>query len=184
MSPRSDMPTVLPASANKKSPNDSTPERRGQPRYPFTAAAEAYEPRAQLRVTGRCSDLAPGGCYVDTISPFPVGTVIKIRLVRDSREFEASAVVKYAHPSMGMGLAFSEIKRENQEILRIWIAELSGEQPPETVAVTAEPEPETKPMVEENASLRLAFNELVNLLVRKKTITENEGAVLLRQLFR
>ena len=78
---------------------------------------------------------------------------------------------------MGMGLAFTEIKREHQAVLRSWIAELSGEQAPEPAASATETEPEAG-AIEANANMRLVLNELINLLVRKKIITENEGAAI------
>ena len=181
MSERSDNPIVFPAPLNEETQTRGGPERRVQVRYPFTAAAEVHELRSQTRVTGRCSDLSPGGCYVDTLSPFAAGSAVRVRIERESREFEAAAVVTYAHISMGMGLAFTEIKREHQDVLRSWIADLSGEQPPEPVVSITERETGA---IEENASMRLALNELVTLLVRKKIITENEGTALLRQMFR
>src|ERR1700688_4536643 len=181
MSERSDTPIVFPAPLREEPPKSEAPEKRAQVRYPFTAAAEIYELRSQTRVSGRCSDLGAGGCYIDTLSPFAVGAVVRIRMKHDTREFEAAAVVAYAHVSMGMGLAFTEIKREHQDVLRSWIADLSGEQPPEPVVSITERETGA---IEENASMRLALNELVTLLVRKKIITENEGSGLLHQMFR
>ena len=93
MSERSDMPIVFPAPLPEEHAKGGGPERRAQVRYPFTAAAEVYDLGSQTRVTGRCSDLGPGGCYVDTLSPLVVGAVVKVRIERDMREFEASAVV-------------------------------------------------------------------------------------------
>src|ERR1700693_169203 len=168
MSERSDTPIVFPAPLREEPPKSEAPEKRAQVRYPFTAAAEIYELRSQTRVSGRCSDLSAGGCYIDTLSPFAVGAVVKVRIERETREFEASAVVAYAHVSMGMGLSFTEIKREHQAVLRSWIADLSGEQPPEPAAPTTEPETGA---VEANANMRLVLNELIYLLVRKKIIT-------------
>jgi hypothetical protein len=181
MSERSDAPIVFPAPLREEPPKSEAPEKRAQVRYPFTAAAEIYEIRSQTRVTGRCSDLGAGGCYIDTLSPFAVGAVVRVRIKRDAREFEAAAVVAYAHVSMGMGLSFTEIKREHQDVLRSWIADLSGEQTPEPAASTTEPETGA---IEANANMRLVLNELIYLLVRKKIITENEGSALLRQMFR
>ena len=181
MSERSDVPIVLPAPLPDESTAGGVPERRAEIRFPFTAAAEVYEIRSKTRVTGRCSDLGAGGCYVDTLSPFAMGSVVRVRMERDSREFEAAAIVTYAHASMGMGLAFTEIKREQQDILRSWIADLSGEQPPEPAESPAGPETGT---LEANANTRQVLNELVNLMVRKKIISETEGAGLLRQMFR
>lgn len=181
MSEQSDMPILSPAPLSAEPPNSGVPEHRAQVRYAFTAAAEIHELRSQTRVTGRCSDLSSGGCYVDTLSPFAAGAVVRVRIERDGREFEAAAVVAYAHLSLGMGLAFTEMKPEHQNVLRSWLAELSGEKPPEPAASTAEPETQS---TGGEANMRLVLNELIYILVRKKIITENEGAELLRQMFR
>ena len=181
MPDRSDTPIVLPAPLREEPPKSGGPENRAQVRYPFTAAAEIYELRSQTRVSARCSDLGAGGCYIDTLSPFAVGAVVRIRMKHDTREFEAAAVVAYTHVSMGMGLAFTEIKREHQAVLRSWIADLSGQKASEPAESAAEPETGA---IEENANMRLVLNELVYLLVRKKIITENEASGLLRQMFR
>jgi hypothetical protein len=56
-------------------------ERRTDARYSFSATAEAVHLQADTRLNGRISDLSRGGCYVDTINPFPVGADVKIRIV-------------------------------------------------------------------------------------------------------
>jgi hypothetical protein len=181
MSERSEVPILLPGHAPEQPPTSGCSETRAQARFAFTAAIEVYELRSQTRVTGRCSDLSAGGCYVDTLSPFAVGAVVRVRMEHDKREFETGAIVAYAHVSMGMGLAFTEMKREYQEVLRLWIGELSGEQPclPETSTQAQE-----TALVEANANVRFVIHELIYLLVRKKIITENEGAELLRGMLR
>lgn len=181
MSERPDMPIVFPASLPEEPPKSGGAERRAEVRFPFTAAAEVYDLRSQTRVTGRCSDLGSGGCYVDTISPLTVSSVVRVRIERDLREFEAAATVAYAHVSMGMGLMFTEIGPKHQDILRIWIAELSGEQPPK-LEVSADGS--EAGLYDSVANMRPVLNELIKLLLRKKIITENEGADLLRQVYR
>lgn len=71
-------------------------ERRRMPRYAFSASAEAVHLEADTRLSGRVSDISRGGCYVDTINPFPVGAEVKIRIVRDNLSFVAMARVLYA----------------------------------------------------------------------------------------
>jgi hypothetical protein len=185
MSERSDIPIVFSAALAEASPKSGSAENRAQVRYAFTAAAEVYEVRTQTRVTGRCSDLSFGGCYVDTISPFPVGAVVRVHVARELREFEVAAVVAYAHVSMGMGLAFTGMKRQYEEVLRAWITELSGEPlpapAPEPAAAASERETGA---IESGANMRLVMNELIYLLTRKKILTEKEGSELLRQMFR
>ena len=172
---------ALPGPAAQESREGTGPERRTAQRFPFTAAAEVIDLRSKARVTGRSSDLGLGGCYIDTLAPFPVGATVQVRMERDLREFEATGVVTYALVSMGMGLAFTEIKSEFQAVLKTWIAELSGEKTTthELPSTNAE-----QSMMTAIGNNRQVLNELVNLLVRKKIISENEGAALLRQMFR
>jgi hypothetical protein len=189
--------TIWPGPAPKESGDVGVPERRIAQRFPFTAAAEVIDLRSKARVAGRSSDLGLGGCYVDTLAPFAVGAAVQIRLERDKREMEATGVVTCALVSMGMGLSFTNIKAEHQAVLKAWIGELSGETPaiPEEVppkfeqgmrATTANdlegfPE-ESLPTTA--TSNRQVLNELINLMVRKKIISDNEAAALLRNLYR
>jgi len=179
--------TTQPAPVSDQATTGSGAERRTSPRYPFSAAAEIVEVRSKAGVTGRSSDIGFGGCYVDTISPFPVGAVVSVQLEHNQRRFEAGAVVTYALASMGMGISFTEIKPEHLAILQAWVAELTGKplaipEPPQISEAPATP-PEGDPLAT-ISNLRQVMNEFINLMIRKKIITENEGAGLLRQLFR
>jgi|HubBroStandDraft_2_1064218.scaffolds.fasta_scaffold07167_2 hypothetical protein len=156
-------------------------ERRVQQRFPFTAEAEVIELRSQARVTGRCSDLGAGGCYIDALAPFAVGAEVRILMARDSRKFEAEAVVTYAHPSLGMGLKFTGISGDFRDVLVSWIAELSGDRP----AATASTPPRTESAASgDGTNILIVLNQLIALLIRKKILTENEGAEFLRKMFR
>jgi hypothetical protein len=37
-------------------------EKRRHPRFPFSAGGEAFDPQANVRVTGRLSDISRSGC--------------------------------------------------------------------------------------------------------------------------
>jgi len=156
-------------------------ERRRHLRFPFTVAVEVTESRSQTRVACRTADIGLGGCYVDTMAPLPAGAIVRLRLNREGRQVDALARVVVAHPSMGMGLAFTEINPEHAGTLRAWVAEASGEGSPEPEVAPSEPE---AGLSTEIVKLRQVLNELVSLLVRNRIIKEQEGAALLRQLFR
>jgi PilZ domain len=182
MSNPSEKPSMLPDPATERSAAGEIPERRRMARYSFIAVAEVYELRSQTRVTGRCSDLSMGGCYVDTLAPFPVDAALRIVIQHDAREFQALAVVAYCHISMGMGIRFTEIKPEFRNVLRYWVGDLSGEPIPK---IEPEAAPSgTLPSSDEDSNMRLVLNELITLLVRKKVITEMEGAELLFRALR
>lgn len=182
MPERSDKPlSVFPGSPPTASETTNDVERRQSCRYPLTAAAEVIEMRSLTRLAGRSSDLGSGGCYIDTIGPFPVGTVVHVRLERGLHHFEAVATVCFAHLSMGMGLAFTRIDPENQALLRKWVGELSGEQLPETPVEVTTVQQNT---ASEIVNLRQVLNELIGVMIRKKVIDPNEGEGLLRRIFR
>ena len=181
MSKTSDNPMILARGAlTDKSEIDRQPERRRAVRYPFTATAEIMDLRSNTRVSGRSSDLGLGGCYIDILSPFAVGSLVRVRLEREKKLFEAMAIVSYAQQSFGMGLAFTEVKPEHHVVLLSWIAELSGEAPPETNAAAAEPDSDEISAV---LHLQEVLNELINLMVRKKVINAVEATALLRKIF-
>ena len=156
-------------------------DRRERPRYPVSAAAEAVEPQSNMRLTGRATDLGMGGCYVDTISPFAVGTAIRVRLFSERHCFQTRAMVAYALPGMGMGLAFSETNADQSASLRHWVAELSGETMPYS---ELDPEggfaPERR--VAKSANLREIVSEVVGLLQQKHLITDTEANDLRQKL--
>ena len=180
MTDRPNKPLSVVPSPTKAKEGTDVAERRRNPRFPFTVAVEVTESRSQTRVACRTADIGLGGCYVDTMAPLPAGAIVRLRLNREGRQVDALARVVVAHPSMGMGLAFTEINPEHVGALRAWVAEASGEGSAEPEAAPAEPE---AGMSTEILKLRQVLNELVSLLVRNRIIKEQEGAALLRHLF-
>lgn len=155
-------------------------ERRKHPRYPFTAAAEVVESKTQARVTGRSSDLAIGGCFIDAMSPFPTGTSVVVRLAYNQRKFEAKARVAYSQSGMGMGLAFTQVEPDHRWILEQWLGELSGQ--PEARLKLVESEGPSAPAAGGNDEPRYVLNELIVTLIRKGVLTDKEGKALLLKL--
>jgi hypothetical protein len=176
-------PSALPASRQSRAQvsvdTAEAEERRSHARHAFSCTAEVIELATEARISGRTSDLGIGGCYVDTINPLPVGTAVKLQLSHGNKRFESQAAVIYAHARMGMGLAFTEVLPQDLEVLRAWLQELiSGSRAPGD-------DPKTDPNADFSLpNERRALKELINLLVGKKLLSENEGATLLRVLFR
>ena len=161
----------------------SPAERRRNLRFPFTATVEATETKSGAKITGRTSDLGLGGCYVDTLSPFPVGTEAKIRILREKETFEAQVKVVYSLIGMGMGLAFVTAQPKQIRIFQRWLQELSG-QPVPAPDVPTEDDPETPPSEKTQSLLRNAvLSDLIMTLMQKNVLTEREGKDLLRKLF-
>ena len=98
-------------------------DRRVHPRYAFKAAIEVVASEPGARIKTRVKDLSQQGCYVDTDSPFALGTVTEVRLSKGAEAFEAQARVVYNQPGKGMGLMFVAIRPDQLQTLDAWIVE-------------------------------------------------------------
>ena len=92
----------------------------------LVASAEVTEldSGSNARLLVRTSEVGLGGCYIDTLNPFPEGTSVRLRILRDTGAFETSAKVVYTDRGCGMGLAFSEMPPSQRSLLESWLAEL------------------------------------------------------------
>jgi hypothetical protein len=106
-------------------------KRRAVRRCALVASAMVTEVSSGAQLSARTSDLAIGGCYIDTLNPFPEGTLVRLRILRDQGAFETKAKVVYCHPKFGMGLAFTEIAPDQKSLLEDWLAELITKLRPE-----------------------------------------------------
>jgi CheY-like chemotaxis protein len=83
---------------------------------------EDPEPVSQCRLT----DLSPGGCYVETESPFPEGSGVLLSLTAEKMEVHAEGQVKVMHPAFGMGIEFAARTREQRKQVEAFIDFLSS----------------------------------------------------------
>jgi len=103
---------------------EQTKERRSV-RFPIIATAEVFGVQLQTRLNGRTSDLSQYGCYVDIMNPFPVGTVVRVKLSHANGTFTATGTVADAQANLGMGIGFTDIAPDQRAILESWIAGVS-----------------------------------------------------------
>jgi hypothetical protein len=166
-------------SANGGSEPSDSAERRTNKRFAVSASAELLESRTSARLNGRVSDLGMGGCYIDTVSPFPIGATLIVKLVSGNRSVAAKAAVVYAQVGMGMGLVFTEISAGDKKNLDAWLGELSGESPQEQYTAPAETSQIQEPMAAAKpAGVLNALHELVAVLRTKGVLSESEVEVL------
>jgi hypothetical protein len=99
-------------------------KRRAVLRCALVASAEVTEVASKAQLKARTSELGLGGCYIDTLNPFPQETLVQLRILRDNGVFETQAKVVYSDVRFGMGLAFTEMTGEQRSQLENWLAEL------------------------------------------------------------
>lgn len=101
-------------------------EKRRTPRYIFFAAAELLEEKSDVRVASRVSELSLHGCYLDMMNPFPMDTVIRLKIWTDeSTVFQSKGRIIYAQPNMGAGVGFVDVDAKDLEVLQSWLQELA-----------------------------------------------------------
>lgn len=151
-------------------------ERRTSDRQLFAATAEVIEEVTGARFSTRTMDLGPGGCFIDTTNPLPVGSRVQVKISKGKTDFKTSGTVVYSQCGMGMGIAFLELSENKQGELQAWLQDIVGGKPlsDEAGAVPTIRLSE----VADSKSLR-AVTRLVRLMVTKGILTEAEASSVL-----
>jgi PilZ domain len=168
---------------NKKHSRDTTGgkaatsegERRNADRHSFTASAEVIELGSGARFSTRTTDLGPGGCFVDTMVPFPVGAQVKVAVRKDETQFDTRGTVVYSQHGLGMGIAFDALDATQRAALDNWLMELTGARKVASREVVQAAREGATPMAGNSAALV----RLVRLMIGKGILTEAEGSSVL-----
>jgi hypothetical protein len=99
-------------------------KKRSVRRCPFVASAEVTDMTSGTRLSARTSELGVGGCYIETLNPFPEGELVQVRILKNEGTFETKAEVVYCHMNCGMGLAFRETAAKQRSVLEDWLADV------------------------------------------------------------
>ena len=148
-------------------------DRRGADRHIFTAAAEVVELGSGARFATRTTDLGPGGCFVDTMVPFPVGSRVRVSVSRGKTQFETDGTVVYSQTGLGMGIGFDPLHPPQREALEVWLSELTaGRQGLHRDAAR----PSQNRVAAGSQPSQAVVARLVHILISKGLLTEAEGA--------
>jgi hypothetical protein len=100
-------------------------EKRRTPRYKLEGSAELREEGRDLRTWATFSDISLHGCYVEATATADVGTILEIKLEANGFRIETRGRVRVDYPSLGMGIAFTEMSEGNRTRLRELLATIS-----------------------------------------------------------
>jgi hypothetical protein len=121
--------TGAPKAMNDGGPNRSSsdeqqsgqrPEQRKSQRIKVRVPVELFVPGNNVPLRGATSDLSESGCYVESIFPFPVGTIFEMSL-QIAETILALGTVVTCHPQVGNGIKFTKMLPEDQEQLRAYL---------------------------------------------------------------
>jgi hypothetical protein len=157
----------------KAATSASQVERRVANRHPLIAAADVVELGSGAVFSTRTTDLGPGGCFIDTLVPFDVGSKVRITIREGKTRFEATGVVVYSQSGLGMGVAFDDIEPLQRKVLAVWLGEEVNQYEQKHEGKSAAP----KPMLP-HGSDQEALVRLVRLMVSKGLLSEPEGTAI------
>jgi len=102
--------------------------RRKHPRYPCSGGVELRRQEGGQPIWANLSDLSLTGCYVESTSTLPDGTMVTFHLRSHDQDVKGRAVVKASHHAVGMGVAFLHLGKDDQKNLEFLIGILAGSQ--------------------------------------------------------
>jgi hypothetical protein len=96
------------------------PERRDFARVKVKVPVELYLEGSDSPFRCATSDVSLHGCYVESIFPFPIGTVLELKL-QINGTLLALATVATSDPQVGNGIHFTRMLPEDIEELRAFL---------------------------------------------------------------
>lgn len=150
-------------------------ERRSTSRHSFMAEAQVLALRSGVRFSSRISDLGPGGCFVDTIAPLPIGTKVQVIVRQGKTQLDSQGLVVYSQAGLGMGIAFDELGPGQRMALDAWLTNVTDER--RLAQETTPPAAKEKTPARTNADNGVVV-KLVQLMVKKGLLTESDAKSL------
>jgi len=98
--------------------------RRRSPRHNVDMKLELRDEFTNAALRVNATDVSSHGCYIERITPFPVGTKMKIELWLQQEKLNTSAVVRGCDPGLGMGVEFMSLTSEQQTRLQNYLQKL------------------------------------------------------------
>ena len=98
--------------------------RRRFQRHKISFPVELRDERVNTPMRVSATDISGNGCYVETVMPFPVSTLLRIDFWIEQERLSASAAVRTRDPGVGMGIEFTGLKEDGKLLLQAHLDEL------------------------------------------------------------
>jgi PilZ domain-containing protein len=119
--------------ASVPTPKEESPppqERRRSTRYKCEGSAQFRVDGSDVHTWGTFTDLSLGGCYVELMATYPVGSVVDLLLELNGIRAHVKGEIRVSYPCLGMGIAFQEVSQTEQAKLADMIRSLNPEAGP------------------------------------------------------
>lgn len=104
----------LPADVRSNVSAPSADNRRRFARHRISFPLEFRDERVNTPMRVTATDISGNGCYVETVMPLPISTVLRLDFWIDQEHVTASANVRTRDPGVGMGIEFTGLPYESK----------------------------------------------------------------------
>lgn len=105
----------MPAEIRLNLPVAAADNRRKFARHKISFPLEFRDERVNTPMRVNATDISGNGCYVETVMPLPIGTVLKVDFWIDQEHVTASATVRTRDPGVGMGIEFTGLPDDSKQ---------------------------------------------------------------------
>jgi len=164
-------------------------ERRQFPRFACRIEVQVVAHDRSVRLLGKITDIALGGCYIEMLTPLPPDCPVELTFGPREASLHVTGTVRSSHTGMGMGVMFTGMTPEDFEKLRQLT--MPGASSPDNVLPNARPAPTSRPDTrestkvtwpdsvpasgsEESSDVRETLAAVVRILCRKQVLTRAE----------
>ena len=95
--------------------------RRRFHRHKITLPLELRDERAKAPTRINATDVSGNGCYVESMMPLPLGTVLRVDFWLDSEHINFTAVVRTCDPGVGNGIEFTGMPANGKERMQAYL---------------------------------------------------------------
>jgi hypothetical protein len=114
----------LPAEMRSTQPTPTDDNRRRFQRHKVSFPIELRDERVNIPMRINAADISGSGCYVETATPMPVSTVLRVEFWIDQDRVSSSAVVRTRDPGVGMGIEFPNLTEDCRKRLQAFLDNL------------------------------------------------------------
>ncbi len=95
--------------------------RRRWHRHKISLPIELRDERANAPTRINATDVSGNGCYVETMLPLPLGTMLRVDFWLDSERVKVTAVVRTCDPGVGNGIEFTGLPVDGKARMQAYL---------------------------------------------------------------
>jgi PilZ domain len=95
--------------------------RRHWHRHKLSLPLEIRDERVNAPSRINATDVSGNGCYVESMLPFPLGTVLRLDFYLDSERVKITAVVRTCDPGVGNGIEFTGMPADTKARMQAYL---------------------------------------------------------------